>query len=251
MGAIAKALSNYGMTQVWDPQNGAWVPIPNNNWYAVWTPKNQDGTCPMYNLDPDGSVGQQTVITSPPPGANWACEFVYNTPEQGISHALMAWFPDSIENGQFTPNPHVPAFHKAIVEGDTNLVAQMVMQRVWGIPSRAMPRDNPLATWTFASDFYNAANQIAANTGQTSHFKFPMPNLPNLQIIPIQVDKIPLPSGEIPGGGGAPPDQGGPDQGGPDQGKTPKEEKKSGYGKAVAGGLLALLLLGAAYKMAK
>lgn len=217
MQAVAKALTNYG-------QPPGWV-TPDNNWYAVTTGADANGQCVSMG-------GLSTTLVAP-----GVCSFVYQTPEQGISHALNLWFPQQPDG---TSGPEGLKFYQALINGDTDTIAQMVMQRVWGIPTRAVttPGLGPLAAWTFAADFYNAAQSIAANLNQTSHFKYPSPGLLSLQLIPIPIElvPVPLPTGEIPGGGGLPeiptPDGGTPtppDNTNPPIVEPPPEEKKEGY----------------------
>ena len=224
MQALAKTLSGYG-------QPPGWI-TPDNNWFAVATASLANGSC--------GQV--MGLSTHPVPGG--LCAFTYQTPEQGIAHAMELWVP-RLPSG-------IPAESKAFIEaimaGDTDAIVRFVLPRIWGIGPRnaSIPSLGPMAGWTLASDFYNNAAGIAKTLGEPLLFKMPTIGLLPIQPVPLPIDlvPIPLPSGKFPGGGIHPGDQPQPQppppQPPPPTDKTTKEEKSSG---GVWFGLLALAAL--------
>lgn len=183
MQAIAKALTRYGLPP-------GWV-TPSNNWYAVAGPTAADGSCGPL-------AGRPTYPVQP-----GVCALVYESPEQAIAHTLELWFPVN------TPElaKQVVAFRDALLAGNTDAIAQMVMQRAWGIENRSLPATDLAATPLFAADFYAAANEIAAALGQTSHFSFPSLSLLPLTPVPLPVQVVPIPVNlpGVPGGNQPPP----------------------------------------------
>lgn len=178
MQAIAKALTRYGLPPGWI--------TPSNNWYAVAGPTAADGSCGPL-------AGRPTYPVQP-----GVCALVYESPEQAIAHTLELWFPVN------TPElaKQVVAFRDALLAGNTDAIAQMVMQRAWGIENRSLPATDLAATPLFA------ANEIAAALGQTSHFAFPSLSLLPLTPVPLPVQVVPIPvniPGVTPPGGNQPP----------------------------------------------
>jgi hypothetical protein len=228
MQAIAKALTGYSS---------------DNNWYAIATPQAADGTC---NDVPEG-------LGAYPDGYGLGlCVLLYQTPEQGISHALNLWFPQQADG---TSGPEGLKFYNALKSGDTDTIAQMVWARVWWFPLRKTGRAQlgPLGPWTFSSDFYNAANGIAANLGEPMMFKMPGAALATIPVVPFPVDlgPIPLPSGQVPGGGPTLPGIDPPAPPVPPVPPAPPGEKKDEGMSTGAKILLALLLLGGGAAAAK
>lgn len=207
MQAIAKALTRYGNPPGWI--------TPSNNWYAVAGPTAADGSC--------GPIANRPTY----PVAPGVCALVYESPEQAIAHTLELWFPVNVpELAQ-----QVVKFRDALLAGNTDAIAQMVMQRAWGLETRGLPATDLAATPLFAADFYAAANEIGAALGQTSHFLFPSPALLPLTPMPIPVNVIPIPvniPGGTPGGGNPPNNQPPPPNGNQPPPITPPPPAKEG-----------------------
>lgn len=182
MQAVGWALSAYGAR----PNDS-----DDNNWFAVGVPANPDGTCP--------TVGGLSSRPYPLVMGGAVCSFSYMTPQQGIQHALSLWFPPRPDG---SPDPDLNAFAQALLAGDSSRIAQMVMQRAWGIPRRGITTQQygVTAAPVFAIDLFSAAQEIAQFFGEPLVMKAPgaqVSTLPALPL-PINVTPVPLPNGNEP-----------------------------------------------------
>lgn len=151
--AIAKALTLYGFP------GAAGVAYGDNNWFAIPGATNPGGagTCLP------GSVPFPVQPTANVPTS--VCHRVFATPEDGITAMLLTWFPPQADG---TSGPEGTKWAGAITNRDTATIAQMVVQRAWGIPRRGVSfaQLGSQAATLFAADLYQAAREIAQNLGE-------------------------------------------------------------------------------------
>jgi hypothetical protein len=234
--AIAWALSSYGFRFKDNPG------LTDNNWLAYVYPGVACGTQPGYTmLTPSGPKG---------------CVPSFPSPEQGINTVMQLYFP-------LNPDGSAPfetqRFIDAAWSGNTDALAQIMIERGWGWTNREMSfaeagAGSLLAAQAYLSQaLYAAANEIRQALSEPMRLSLPglsgLPTLPGMPSWPQglpnpwpdQPKEIP-PQQPPPGGGTTPP---------PETPPAATASKPWSTGQKLLAGAAALGLLGVGARYAK